>query len=75
MRNIPLNFIFSGVKGTMFACGATADTAEGCKTADSITTCICKDAKCNTYSSAPMAISTPAMLLVTLIVSGLSFIV
>merc|ERR1711874_370852 len=64
----------AGVAGTIFMCGTDADTTKGCTTKDSVKTCICEGAKCNTYSSAPMAISTPAMLVFTLIVSGLSFV-
>merc|ERR1712062_803847 len=54
------------------------DCTEGitmCKnyTGTAKTTFDCKDAKCNTYSSAPMTILTPTVLLFTLFVSGLSF--
>ena len=61
--------IFSGTK---FGCAGADQTTAKCKIADGIKTCYCEGAECNKYTlySSAVTISTPALLISALIVSG-----
>ena len=63
--------------GTKFACGV-ADKTKGCTVADGKQTCYCEGAECNKYTkanfySSAVAITTPALLIFALVVSGFAF--
>ena len=63
--------------GTKFAC-AGADKTKGCTVTDGKQTCYCEGAECNKYTkanfySSAVAITTPALLIFALVVSGFAF--
>jgi hypothetical protein len=63
------------ITGTKFDCAGADQTTAECKTADGIQTCSCEGAECNKYTqayfySSAVTISTPALLISALIVSG-----
>jgi len=66
----------AGVSGSTLSCADSDDTV-GCKTdtlVTSTTTCVCKGALCNMFKSGAMGISTPAILVLTLAISGITFV-
>jgi len=61
--------------GTKFGCAGADQTTAKCEIADGIRTCYCEGAECNKYTqanfySSAVTISTPALLISALIVSG-----
>jgi len=65
------------ITGTQFACSPAGKTA-GCTEADGKQTCYCTGEECNKYTkanfySSAVAITTPALLIFALVVSGFAF--
>ena len=73
-KSTNMNPFFSG---TQFAC-APSGKSNGCTITDGKQTCYCTGENCNTYTmanfySSAVAISTPALLIFALVVSGFAF--